>query len=167
MRKVRLQLFFLSYLTSLQTETTAPFSISVCLDFGTIVTRFRCWEEGTLKTTLGGGTSPPPPLFPAISAPEGGMTLAPSILTQRGELHLPVASKRGQMMQQGGLHPLVVSSFLFSTQRRSVDLLLCHLSFFNATGRCPPPRCVVFPFSDLTGKSAPSLHPSTLLPNTT
>ena len=36
----------------------------------------------------------------------------------------------------------------------SVDLPLCHLSFFDATGRCPPPRCVVFPFSDATGRCA-------------
>ena len=128
--------------------------------------QFRGWEEGTSKTTPDRGTSPPPPLFPAISAPGGGMTLAPSILTQRGELHLPVASKRGQMTQWGGLHPLVVSSFLFSTQRGSVDLPLCCLSFFDATGRCPPAQCVVFPFSDVTGKSAPSLRPSTLFPNT-
>jgi len=59
--------------------------------------QFRGWEEGTSKTTPDRGTSPPPPLFPAISAPGGGMTLAPSILTQRGELHLPIASKRGRM----------------------------------------------------------------------
>ena len=44
---------------------------------------------------------PPTPSFTAISALGGGTTLVPSILTQRGELHLPVVSKRGQMTQQG------------------------------------------------------------------
>ena len=81
-------------------------------------------------------------------------------LTQRGELHLLVSSKRGYTTQRGGLHPLVVSSSLFSTQRGSVDLpfvssfpltqrkvstsSVCRLPFFRRAGRSASPRRLPF-----------------------